>query len=222
MKLQDFLFFFFFFLQQNQTGIERLQILVRQKDKREVVWNLPFWKLEINDRLWTEGQVEVRAPDDPDFLYQVSPSITINEALPIQCLQDYIESYFNVIIKIFTPSYFLGIDFDHFWKKATFLERAGSYAKVDPKTTPNKKVIIAGTLGNTSSFLMKKVEFEVVHGNHTRGFVAVDDVQLIQTNECEFKPLAAWPTETSTTTAPTTTPVPTEPPDGKEKHLLYC
>ncbi len=59
----------FIFFQRNQTGIERLQILVKEQDNREVIWNLPFWK-HTDERLWIEGQVLVRVPDNPDFEYQ--------------------------------------------------------------------------------------------------------------------------------------------------------
>ncbi len=60
---------------------------------------------------------------------------------------------------------------------------------------------------------MLQVEFQAIQGNHTSGFVAFDDVQLAQTDECQFKPEAAWP-QTETTTEPTT-PVPTESPDSQ-------
>jgi hypothetical protein len=56
-----------------------------------------------------------------------------------------------------------------------------------------------------------QVELEAVQGDTVRGYVAVDDVQFVQTDVCQFTPEAAWPTIT-TTSAPTT-PIPTEPPD---------
>ena len=41
------------------------------------------------------------------------------------------------------------------------------------------------------------------------GYVAVDQFEFQQSDECNFEPKDAWPED------PTTTPSPTEPPDSK-------
>ena len=56
-------------------------------------------------------------------------------------------------------------------------------------------------------------EIEAVHGDQIEGFVAFDDVDMLQTDGCDFKPKSAWPIISSTPGS--TTPVPTEPPYGK-------
>jgi hypothetical protein len=67
---------------------------VKDENKREVIWNLPFWK-QTDDKLWIEGQVEVRVPDEPDYLYQASD----NSAYILPCSP--VESYAIVERKIF-------------------------------------------------------------------------------------------------------------------------
>ena len=57
---------------QHTEGIERLQVLFRQKDSEdaEIVWTLPYSE-EAESGLWVEGRVEVKAPEDPNYIYRV-------------------------------------------------------------------------------------------------------------------------------------------------------
>ena len=78
------------------------------------------------------------------------------------------------------------------------------------------------TISTSALNALSQIEFEAVQGNHTRGFVAFDDLRLAQTDDCLFKPAEAWPIDpTTSTTTPSstesgpTTPAPTEPPDRK-------
>ena len=60
--------------------------------------------------------------------------------------------------------------------------------------------------------LINQIEFKVIHGDTVDGFVALDDIRFnTEKAECPFEPAQAWPVE------PSTTPVPTEPPDSKNR-----
>ena len=68
-----------------------------------------------------------------------------------------------------------------------------------------------------------RIEFQAVRGSNEMGYIAIDDIDFLQTESCEFKPEAAKPIITTTTTTPTT-PQPTEPPGRKFKknHFFFC
>jgi hypothetical protein len=57
---------------QHNPGIEKLQVLVREKETDQVtlVWSLPY-SADTGTDLWVQGQVEVRGADDPDYLFRV-------------------------------------------------------------------------------------------------------------------------------------------------------
>jgi hypothetical protein len=61
------------FHSQDTEGIEKLEIRLRQKDSSEaqLVWSLPYNVWTDPEQLWHQGQVEVRAPEDPNYLYRV-------------------------------------------------------------------------------------------------------------------------------------------------------
>ena len=59
-----------------------------------------------------------------------------------------------------------------------------------------------------------QVEFQAIRGRNEFGFIALDDLDFLGVESCDFKPQNAEPT-TSTTVKMSTTPVPTEPPGRK-------
>jgi len=67
-------------LQHNTDGVERLEVLVRQQESLGeplVVWSLPYYE-EADKPLWMKGRVEIRVPEDPNYLYRVSLKIFLN------------------------------------------------------------------------------------------------------------------------------------------------
>ena len=62
-----------------------------------------------------------------------------------------------------------------------------------------------------------RIEFQAVRGANEMGYIAIDDIDFLQTELCEFKPTEAKPIIT-TTPAPTTTPTTTPKPE----HWLEC
>ena len=62
-----------------------------------------------------------------------------------------------------------------------------------------------------------QVEFQAIRGQNEFGFIALDDLDFLGVESCEFKPQKAKPT-TTTTAKVSTTAVPTEPP-GRKRFL---
>ena len=62
-----------------------------------------------------------------------------------------------------------------------------------------------------------QVEFQAIRGQNEFGFIALDDLDFLGVESCEFKPQKAKPT-TTTTAKVSTTAIPTEPP-GRKRFL---
>jgi hypothetical protein len=59
---------------------------------------------------------------------------------------------------------------------------------------------------------IEKIEMQAIRGSNDMGYIAIDNLDMIQIGLCPFEPKEAIPTTTTSTTSPTT-PEPTEPPD---------
>ena len=62
-------------------------------------------------------------------------------------------------------------------------------------------------------FCLCRIEFQAVRGSSELGYIAIDELDFLQTGSCEFKPKEAQPITT-------TTPQPTEPPGRKFCYLI--